>query len=79
MCTYIDCLPKYICNVFFICYLQVKTDLRNRLQGEHLEACMKISISGPSVQEFPYEEALKIFFRKPRKIKCSDNSCTMCH
>ncbi|KAK0135006.1 Zinc finger protein 862 [Merluccius polli] len=72
-------LSSVNCERDFSTMNRVKTDLRNRLQGEHLEACMRISISGPSVQEFPYEEALKIFFRKPRKIKCSDNSCTMCH
>ncbi|KAK0137821.1 Zinc finger protein 862 [Merluccius polli] len=70
-------LSSVNCERDFSTMNRVKTDLRNRLQGEHLEACMRISISGPSVQEFPYEEALKIFFRKPRKIKCSDNSCTM--
>jgi hypothetical protein len=50
----------------------VKTDLRNRLQGEHLGDCLKISINGPPVGNFPYQEAMEQFFQKPRKIKCSN-------
>jgi len=48
----------------------VKTDLRNRLQGDHLAACMLLSINGPPLSEFPYDRALDLFFQKPRKIKC---------
>ncbi|KAF3841450.1 hypothetical protein F7725_007312, partial [Dissostichus mawsoni] len=46
----------------------VKTNIRNRLQGDHLAACIHISINGPEVSGFPYQEALETFFRKPRKI-----------
>ncbi|KAF3856851.1 hypothetical protein F7725_017574 [Dissostichus mawsoni] len=51
---------------------QVKTDLRNQLQGEHLAACLKISINGPCPEAFPYDRAFEYFFRKPRKIGCQD-------
>ncbi|KAI9528550.1 hypothetical protein NQZ68_037724, partial [Dissostichus eleginoides] len=56
----------------------VKTNIRNRLQGDHLAACMRISINGPEVSDFPYQEALETFFRKPRKIHCSKNKCSLC-
>ena len=36
-------------------YLQVKTNIRNRLQGDHLAACMRISINGPDLSDFPYQ------------------------
>ncbi|KAK0137344.1 Zinc finger protein 862 [Merluccius polli] len=57
---------------------QIKTDLRNRLQGEHLAACLRISINGPEPKEVPYDRALEFFFRKPRKIRCSDRACKLC-
>jgi len=38
--------------------LQVKINIRNRLQGDHLAACLWISINGPDVSDFPYQEAL---------------------
>ncbi|KAL3063836.1 hypothetical protein OYC64_000205 [Pagothenia borchgrevinki] len=44
---------------------RVKTNIRNRLQGDHLAACMRISINGPEVSDFPYQEALETFFTKP--------------
>ncbi|KAK1903924.1 Glycine--tRNA ligase beta subunit, partial [Dissostichus eleginoides] len=55
----------------------VKTNIRNRLQGDHLAACMRISINGPEVSDFPYQEALETFFRKPRKIHCSKQVLTV--
>jgi len=45
-------------------YLQVKTNIRNRLQGDHLAASLRISINGPDVSDFPYQEALELFFQK---------------
>ena len=56
-------------------YLQVKTDIRNRLQWEYLAACMQISINGPEVSDFLYQEALEMFFKK---IHCSNKSFTLC-
>ncbi|XP_049447599.1 uncharacterized protein LOC125898031 [Epinephelus fuscoguttatus] len=41
---------------------RVKTDLRNHLQGEHLAACLRISINGPDLEDFPYDKALEYFF-----------------
>ncbi|XP_056267618.1 uncharacterized protein LOC130191903 isoform X1 [Pseudoliparis swirei] len=58
--------------------LQVKTDLRNRLKGEHLAACLRIAVNGPAPEAFPYSEALELFFTKPRRIKCSDKQCHLC-
>ncbi|XP_035854098.1 zinc finger protein 862-like [Sander lucioperca] len=57
------------CERDFSTMNRVKTDLRNRLQGDHLAACMLLSINGPSLSEFPYNRALELFFQKPRKIK----------
>ncbi|KAI9537424.1 hypothetical protein NQZ68_025280, partial [Dissostichus eleginoides] len=54
----------------------VKTNIRNRLQGDHLAACMRISINGPEVSDFPYQEALETFFRKPRKIHYAVHTLT---
>jgi len=59
-------------------YLQVKINIRNRLQGDRLAACLRISISGPDVSDFPYQEALELFFEKPRIIHCSDKTCILC-
>ncbi|KAK5871515.1 hypothetical protein PBY51_004394 [Eleginops maclovinus] len=42
------------CERDFSTMNRVKTDLRNRLQGDHLAACMLLSISGPPLGEFPY-------------------------
>ncbi|KAJ8011839.1 hypothetical protein DPEC_G00062450 [Dallia pectoralis] len=42
------------CERDFSMMNRVKTDLRNRLQGEHLAACMLLSINGPPLSEFPY-------------------------
>ncbi|KAK0142441.1 hypothetical protein N1851_019823 [Merluccius polli] len=66
------------CERVFSTMNRVKADLKNRLQGEHLGACMKISINGPPVAKFPYHDAMVTFFSKPRKIKCSNESCTLC-
>ncbi|KAF3859022.1 hypothetical protein F7725_021421 [Dissostichus mawsoni] len=63
------------CERDFSTLNRVKTNIRNRLQGDHLAACMRISINGPEVSDFPYQEALETFFRKPRKIHCSKNKC----
>ncbi|KAK1903321.1 Zinc finger protein 862 [Dissostichus eleginoides] len=57
---------------------RVKTDLRNRLKGEHLAACLRIAVNGPAPEAFPYAEALELFFRKPRRIKCTDKQCHLC-
>ena len=51
--------------------------MRNRLQGDHLAACMILSISGP-LAAFPYNRALELF-KKQRKIQCSDAGCKLCH
>nr|XP_055052185.1 uncharacterized protein LOC129437856 [Misgurnus anguillicaudatus]XP_055052186.1 uncharacterized protein LOC129437856 [Misgurnus anguillicaudatus] len=53
------------CERDFSTMNRVKTDLRNQLQGEHLSACLRISINGPQTEDFPYERALEYFFRKP--------------
>ncbi|KAF3859952.1 hypothetical protein F7725_000207 [Dissostichus mawsoni] len=66
------------CERDFSTLNRVKTNIRNRLQGDHLAACMWISINGPEVSDFPYQEALETFFRKPRKIHCSKNKCSLC-
>ncbi|XP_073718948.1 zinc finger protein 862 isoform X2 [Misgurnus anguillicaudatus] len=67
------------CERDFSTMNRVKTDLRNQLQGEHLSACLRISINGPQTEDFPYERALEYFFRKPRKIACANKGCKMCH
>ncbi|XP_058649491.1 uncharacterized protein LOC131550960 [Onychostoma macrolepis] len=56
------------CKRDFSVMNRVKTELRYRLQGDHLAACMRISINRPSLSEFPYQKALELFFKKPRKI-----------
>ncbi|KAJ4948899.1 hypothetical protein JOQ06_020421 [Pogonophryne albipinna] len=58
---------------------KVKTDLQNRLQGEHLAACLRISIDGPESEHFPYQKALERFFDKPRRIHCSNRLCRLCN
>ncbi|RXN37536.1 zinc finger protein 862-like [Labeo rohita] len=57
------------CERDFSTMNRVKTDLRNKLQGEHLAACLRISINGACPEDFPYDRALESFFRKPRKIR----------
>lgn len=36
----------------------------NRLQAEHLAACLRLSINGLNSEEFNYERALELFFLK---------------
>ncbi|KAF7200776.1 zinc finger protein 862-like, partial [Nothobranchius furzeri] len=48
----------------------VKTDSRNRLQGDHLAACLQLSINGQPLGEFPYHRALEMFCKTSRKNKC---------
>ncbi|XP_046907044.1 zinc finger protein 862-like isoform X3 [Hypomesus transpacificus] len=67
------------CERDFSTMNRVKTDLRNQLQREHLAACLRISINGPSPEAFPYNRALETFFSKPRKIRCSNKSCRLCY
>ncbi|XP_062332851.1 zinc finger protein 862-like [Osmerus eperlanus] len=67
------------CERDFSTMNRVKTDLRNRLQGEHLAACMLLSINGPPLSQFPYNQALELFFQKKRKIKCTQPGCQLCH
>ncbi len=50
-----------ICNT--LC-LQVKRDLRSRLQGEHLAAYMQLSINGPPLKGVPYQWALEILYKR---------------
>ncbi|XP_076592637.1 uncharacterized protein LOC143324214 [Chaetodon auriga] len=66
------------CERDFSTMNRVKSDLRNRLQGEHLAACLRVSINGPSPEEFNFGRALELFFTKPRKIKCSMAGCRVC-
>ncbi|CAL8241370.1 unnamed protein product [Gadus morhua 'NCC'] len=66
------------CERDFSAVNRIKTDLRNRLQGEHLAACLRISINGPEPNEVPYDRALEFFFRNPRRIRCSDGACKLC-
>ncbi|KAK7141431.1 hypothetical protein R3I93_010952 [Phoxinus phoxinus] len=66
------------CERDFSTMNRVKTDLRNQLQGEHLAACLRISINGPCPEAFPYDRALEYFFKKPRKIKCPNKGCKIC-
>ncbi|CAL8339291.1 unnamed protein product [Boreogadus saida] len=66
------------CEQDFSAMNRIKTDLRNRLQGEHLAACLRISINGPEPNEVPYDRALELFFRNPRRIRCSDGACKLC-
>ncbi|XP_034059599.1 zinc finger protein 862-like [Gymnodraco acuticeps] len=67
------------CERDFSTMNRVKTDLRNRLQGEHLAACLRISIDGPESEHFPYQKALERFFDKPRRIHCSNRLCRLCN
>ncbi|KAK5855574.1 hypothetical protein PBY51_007239 [Eleginops maclovinus] len=67
------------CERDFSAMNRIKTDLRNRLQGNSLTACMKMSINGPQVKDLQYSRALEIFFSKPRRIACSDATCQLCH
>ncbi|KAF3841518.1 hypothetical protein F7725_007380, partial [Dissostichus mawsoni] len=67
------------CERDFSTLNRVKTDLRNRLQGEHLATCMRLSINGPPTRDFPFRRALELFFKTPRKIKCSQAGCQLCH
>ncbi|XP_071060695.1 uncharacterized protein [Pseudochaenichthys georgianus] len=66
------------CERDFSTMNRVKTDLRNRLKGEHLAACLRIAVNGPAPEAFPYTQALELFFRKPRRMKCSDKQCHLC-
>ncbi|XP_059911000.1 uncharacterized protein LOC132460027 [Gadus macrocephalus] len=66
------------CERDFSTMNRVKTDLRNRLQGEHLAACLRISINGPEPEDLNYQRALELFFSKPRKMKCSSAGCHIC-
>ncbi|KAG5275785.1 hypothetical protein AALO_G00124530 [Alosa alosa] len=63
------------CERDFSTMNRVKTDLRNRLQGDHLAACMLLSINGPPLSEFPYNRALGVIFPKAKTYrqywKCS--------
>ncbi|KAI4814082.1 hypothetical protein KUCAC02_003290 [Chaenocephalus aceratus] len=67
------------CERDFSTLNRVKTDLRNRLQGEHLATCMRLSINGPPTRDFPFRRALELFFKTPRKIKCYQAGCQLCH
>ncbi|KAK5853452.1 hypothetical protein PBY51_014602 [Eleginops maclovinus] len=67
------------CERDFSAMNRIKTDLRNRLQGNSLTACMKMSINGPQVKDLQYSRALEIVFSKPRRIACSDATCQLCH
>ncbi|XP_062239338.1 zinc finger protein 862-like [Platichthys flesus] len=66
------------CERDFSAMNRIKTDLRNRLQGKSLTACMKISINGPPVSKFNFSRALELFFAQPRRIACTDASCQLC-
>lgn len=67
------------CERDFSAMNRIKTDLRNRLQGKSLAACMKISINGPPVKDLNYNRALEKFFSTPRRIACKDATCRLCH
>ncbi|CAL8311069.1 unnamed protein product, partial [Gadus morhua 'NCC'] len=56
------------CERDFSAMNRIKTDLRNRLQGEHLAAWLGISINGPEPKEVPYDLGLEFFFRNTRKF-----------
>ncbi|XP_036975521.1 zinc finger protein 862-like isoform X3 [Acanthopagrus latus] len=66
------------CERDFSTMNRVKSDLRNRLQEEHLAACLRVSINGPCPEEFNYQRALELFFSKPRKIQCPNSGCKVC-
>ncbi|XP_030293896.1 zinc finger protein 862-like isoform X2 [Sparus aurata] len=66
------------CERDFSAMNRIKTDLRNRLQGASLCACLRISINGPPVDEMNYARVQEIFFEKPRRMACSDQSCKLC-
>ncbi|XP_054588645.2 zinc finger protein 862 [Nothobranchius furzeri] len=66
------------CERDFSTMNRVKTDLRNRLQGDHLAACLQLSINGPPLGEFPYHRALEMFCKKSRKIKCQIPPSKVC-
>ncbi|XP_057711367.1 zinc finger protein 862-like [Corythoichthys intestinalis] len=55
------------CERDFSTMNRVKSDLRNRLQGEHLAACLRVSINGPSPEAFNFGRAMEIFFIKAKK------------
>ena len=48
---------------------RVKTDFRNRLERKHLDACLRISEEGPSVEDFNPDEAIDACFaEKDRRL-----------
>ena len=49
------------CERAFSAMNRIKTDLRNRLKTSTLDCLMRISIEGPSVQEFDFERAANIW------------------
>jgi len=57
-------------------YLQVNINIRNK--ETILVVCLRISINGPVVSDFPYQESLELLFEKPQNIHCSDKTCTLC-
>lgn len=48
------------CERAFSAMNRIKTDLRNRLSTSTLDHLMRISIEGPSVQEFDFERAANV-------------------
>ncbi|XP_051247400.1 uncharacterized protein LOC127358382 isoform X2 [Dicentrarchus labrax] len=66
------------CERDFSTMNRVKSDLRNRLQGEQLPACLRVSINGLSQEAFNYQRALELFFSKTRTIKCPNSGCKVC-
>ena len=45
---------------------RIKSDWRNKLQEKTLECLMRISIEGPTIEEFDSSAAVQKFFEKPR-------------
>lgn len=49
------------CKRSFSAMKRIKTDLRNRLLTENLNHLMRISIEGPLIDEFDFEQALELW------------------
>ena len=45
----------------------IKTYLRNRMNEQTLDSIMRIVIEGPTLKEFPFEEAVKLWAEKKNR------------
>ena len=49
------------CEISFSAMKRIKTESRNRLLTENLNHLMRISIEGPSINQFDFEQALELW------------------